>query len=138
MRVMAVDFGDTRTGVAFSDLTGSIAGEALVITEKTTAKVAERLAELYASRDAQVLALGCPINMNGTRGPRAEKSEAMAARLREMGLNVELVDERLTTVAAHNIMAAGGVYGKKRRQQIDAVAASLILETYLGKMNSKG
>ena len=136
MRVMAVDYGDTRTGVAFSDLTGTIAGETMTIEEREPGRLAKKLAELYASRGAELVALGLPLNMNGTRGPRAEKSEALAERLRRAGLEVRMIDERLTTVAAHSIMAEDGISGKKRTGRIDAVAATLILETCLGMLKN--
>ena len=86
MKIMAVDYGDTRTGVAFSDLTGTIAGETLVLVEREPGRLAGKLAELYASRGAQLAALGLPLNMDGSRGPRAERSEAMAEALRSRGL----------------------------------------------------
>ena len=132
MKVMAIDYGDTRTGVAFSDLTGTIAGETLVIVEREPGRLSKQLAELYFSRGAHFAALGLPLNMDGSRGPRAERSEAMAELLRGRGMKIRMIDERLTTVAAHSIMAAGGISGKKRKSRIDAVAATLILETALG------
>ncbi len=136
MKVMAVDYGDTRTGVAFSDPTGTLAGETLTIEEREPGRLAKKLTELYASRGAELIALGLPLNMNGTRGPRAEKSEAMAERLRRAGIEVRMIDERLTTVAAHSIMAEDGISGKKRKSRIDAVAATLILETCLGMLKN--
>ncbi|MBR5113671.1 MAG: Holliday junction resolvase RuvX [Oscillospiraceae bacterium] len=137
MKIMAIDYGDTRTGVAFSDLTGTIAGETLVLVEREPGRLAGKLAELYASRGAQLAALGLPLNMDGSHGARAELSEAMAEALRARGLEVRMIDERLTTVAAHSIMAAGGISGKKRKSRIDAVAATLILETALGMLKNE-
>ena len=137
MKIMARDYGDTRTGVAFSDLTGTIAGETLVLVEREPGRLAGKLAELYASRGAQLAALGLPLNMDGSHGARAERSEAMAEALRARGLEVRMIDERLTTVAAHSIMAAGGISGKKRKSRIDAVAATLILETALGMLKNE-
>lgn len=134
MKVMAVDYGDTRTGVAFSDPSGTLAGETLVIVDRDPGRLAKQLRELYSSRGAELLALGCPKNMDGSRGPRAEKSEALAERLIKAGIPVRMIDERLTTVEAHSIMAADGISGKKRKSRIDAVAATLILETCLGQL----
>ena len=137
MKIMAIDYGDARTGVAFSDLTGTIAGETLVLAEREPGRLAGKLAELYVSRGAELAALGLPLNMDGSHGPRAERSEAMAEALRARGLKVRMIDERLTTVAAHSIMAAGGISGKKRKSRIDAVAATLILETALGMLKNE-
>ena len=137
MKIMAIDYGDARTGVAFSDLTGTIAGETLVLAEREPGRLAGKLAELYVSRGAELAALGLPLNMDGSRGPRAERSEAMAEALRARGLKVRMIDERLTTVAAHSIMAAGGISGKKLKSRIDAVAATLILETALGMLKNE-
>ena len=135
MRVMAVDYGDARTGIAISDEMGLLAGEAFIITEWSPDSAAAKIADAALSRGIGLVILGYPKNMNGSLGPRAEKSESLAALLREnYGLEVILWDERRTTVDAHRILSEAGVHGKKRKQTIDAVAASLILEGYL---NSK-
>jgi putative holliday junction resolvase len=132
---MAVDYGDARTGIAVSDERGTIAGEAFVITEWSPERAAEKIAGEAASRGIGVVVLGYPKNMNGTLGPRAEKSEALAAMLRDnFGLKVVLWDERRTTVDAHRILNEVNVRGKKRKQTVDAVAASLILEGYLASL----
>ncbi|MDD6189258.1 MAG: Holliday junction resolvase RuvX [Clostridiales bacterium] len=132
MKIMAIDYGDARTGVAFSDISGSIAGETLVVEDWNAGRLAEKLAELYQSRGAGRIVLGCPVNMDGTRGPRAEKSEAMAEKLRELtGAEVIMIDERRTTVDAHRILSQSGKKMKKHKAVVDAVAATLILETYL-------
>ncbi|NLO47910.1 MAG: Holliday junction resolvase RuvX [Clostridiales bacterium] len=132
MKVMAVDYGDARTGVAISDPSGSITGEALVISEWNAEILADRLCELALSRGVSVIVLGYPINMDGTRGPRAEKSAMLASMMKKRcALDVVLQDERRTTVDAHRILTEAGRRGRKRKASIDAVAASLILETYL-------
>ena len=132
MKVMAIDYGDARTGVAFSDISGSIAGETLVVEEWNAERLAEKLTELYRSRGAGRIVLGCPVNMDGSRGPRAEKSEALGERLRELtGAEVIMTDERRTTVDAHRILSQSGKRMKKHKAVVDAVAAALILETYL-------
>ncbi len=138
MRVMAVDLGDARTGVAVSDPTGLLSGYTETIGDRRPAVVAQRIAALCRTWGVTELVLGCPINMNGTRGERAEKSEVFAAVLREAtGLPVTLWDERRTTVDAHRILSEVNVRGKERRGRIDAVAASLILEGYLGYLRTR-
>ena len=131
MKVMALDYGDARTGVAFSDDLGLLAGETLVLPSWNHEKLLTQVAELARSRNAEKLVLGLPKNMDGSEGPRAEKSRAFAAELEALGLEVVFVDERRTTVVAHGILSEAGKRGKKRRERIDAVAATLILETYL-------
>lgn len=133
MRIMAVDFGDVRTGVAFSDPTGTLAGEAFTITQTHMEVLAGQLAQLGKERAAARIVLGYPKNMNATLGERAHKSEQLAQLLREQtGLEVVLWDERRTTTDAHRILSELNRRGKKRRDTVDAVAATLILEGYLG------
>ena len=132
MRIMAIDYGDAHTGVAVSDPTGFLAGFTTVITAYRPEAVAEQIAALAREHGAEELVLGHPKNMDGTRGPRAEKAEAMAELLKEAtGLPVVLWDERRTTIDAHQILMTGGKNAKKRKKVVDAVAASLILEGYL-------
>ena len=131
-RIIAIDYGDARTGVAVSDLTGTLAGEALTIQEWNAEKLAQRLAFFARERDAEKFVLGLPKNMDGTEGPRAEKARQFKALLEEAsGLPVILWDERRSTVEAHAILFAGGKNGRQRKKIVDAVAASLMLEGYL-------
>lgn len=132
MRIMAIDYGDARTGVAISDATGLLAGETRVISSRKQDVVVEELCALCGAREVSEIVLGYPKNMNGSIGPRAEKSEALAVRLREeTKLPVILWDERRTTVDAHRILSETGNRGKQRKEKVDAVAATLILEGYL-------
>ena len=135
MRIMAIDYGDARTGYALSDPSGLLAGETGVLPSRNPDKLLADLVRLYAERGVERIALGLPRNMDGTEGPRAEKSRALKERLEEQGCAVTLVDERRTTVEAHAILTETGRRGKARKQRVDAVAAALILETYL---NSRG
>ena len=131
-RIIAVDYGDARTGVAVSDLTGSIAGESLTIQEWNTERLAQRLAFFARERDCERFVLGLPKNMDGTEGPRAEKARQFGAMLEECsGIPVVFWDERRTTIEAHAILHASGKKEKKHRACVDAVAASLLLESYL-------
>ena len=132
MRIMAIDYGDAHTGVAISDPTGLLAGYTTVIDAYRPEAVAERIAALAGEHGAERIVLGNPINMDGTRGPRSEKAQAMKALLEEtVGLPVVLWDERRTTIDAHQILMDSGKNARKRKKVVDAVAASLILEGYL-------
>ncbi|MGM9566184.1 Holliday junction resolvase RuvX [Evtepia sp.] len=132
MRIMAIDYGDARTGVALSDVTGLLAGQTFLVKSRKEAVVLEELAVLAQKQGAEELVLGYPKNMDGTVGPRAEKCVALAEKLRERtGLPVVLWDERRTTVDAHRILGEQGVRAKNRKDKIDSVAATLILEGYL-------
>lgn len=131
-RIIAVDYGDARTGVAVSDLTGTMTGEALTIQEWNAERLAQRLAFFARERGAVRFVLGLPKNMDGTEGPRAEKARQFAVMLEtESGLPVTLWDERRSTIEAHAILHAAGKKEKKHRANVDAVAASLLLEGYL-------
>ena len=132
MRIMAIDYGDARTGVALSDPTGFLAGQTFLIKSRKQEVVLEELAALVQRQGAQELVMGYPRNMDGTLGPRGEKYAAFARRLEEAtGLPVALWDERRTTVDAHRILGEQGVRAKNRKDKIDSVAATLILEGYL-------
>ena len=135
MKIMAIDYGDSRTGVAISDITGSIVGETLVIQAYNQEAVISALLPVINSSGVERIIVGYPKNMNGSLGPRAEKSSSLASALHEAcGLDIILWDERLTTVDAHKILSDAGKRGKKRKNTVDAVAASLILEGYLASL----
>ena len=132
MRIMAIDYGDARTGIAVSDLTGSIVGYTAVIHSWNREKTISEIVRLAREQNAQRIVMGFPRNMDGSEGPRAELYRAFAADLEQaLGMPVRLWDERRTTVEAHNILTETGYHGKKRKNTVDAVAASLILEGYL-------
>ena len=135
MKILAIDYGDARTGVAVSDLTGSIVGYTTVIHSWNRKKTLDELVRLVKEQGAQRVIMGFPRNMDGSEGPRAELYRAFAADLEAaLGMPVRLWDERRTTVEAHNILTETGYHGKKRKNTVDAVAASLILEGYLSWM----
>ena len=136
MKIMAIDYGDARTGVAISDALGWMTGQTAVIHSWKPEKTAEEVARMFKASGAQRLVMGLPRNMDGTEGPRAEKSRAVAHLLTEAtGLEVVLWDERRSSIEAHGILHANGRKEKKHRQTVDAVAASLILEGYLGTLH---
>ncbi|MDO4812476.1 MAG: Holliday junction resolvase RuvX [Eubacteriales bacterium] len=132
MKIMAIDYGDAHTGIAISDRTLTLTGYSTVITAYRSEVVIAEIKKLIAEHEVTELVLGHPINMDGTRGPRAEKAENFAELLRETtSLPVTLWDERRTTVDAHNILMTNGKNAKQRKKTVDAVAASLMLEGYL-------
>lgn len=132
MRIMGVDYGDARTGIAMSDLLCSIVGTTTVIHSRRDDKTIAEIQKLIAQNGVTEIVVGLPRNMNGTEGPRAEACKAFAELLKEAtGLPVTMWDERRTTVEAHNILSAHNYHGQKRKNTVDAVAASLILEGYL-------
>ena len=131
-RIMGVDYGDARTGIAVSDLLCSIVGTTTVIHSRNEEKTIAQICAMAVSSDVGEIVVGLPKNMDGTEGVRAELCRTFAARLGEAaGIPVRLWDERRTTVEAHNILSQHNYHGKKRKDTVDAVAASLILEGYL-------
>ena len=134
MRIMAIDYGDARTGIAVSDPLGLLAGETFVLRQWDPEALADAVAEAARARDVSTLVLGLPKNMDGTEGPRAEKSRALKVLLEARGMTVVLWDERRTTVDAHRILRENGKKEKKHKATVDAVAAALILEGYLGSI----
>lgn len=139
MRIMAIDYGDAHTGIAVSDPTGLLAGFTTTVNARSPEAVCAQISQLAREHGAEELVLGHPLNMDGSRGPRAEKAEDMAELLRrETGLPVALWDERRTTIDAHQILFNNGKNAKKRKKVVDAVAASLILEGYLTYRRSGG
>lgn len=132
MRIMGIDYGDARTGVAISDLTCTIAGSAAVVPSRNTEKAIADIVRLSKENQVGEIVVGLPRNMDGTEGARAEFCRAFAEKLKEAtGLPVAMWDERRTTVEAHNILSQHNYHGKKRKDTVDAVAATLILEGYL-------
>lgn len=132
MRVLAIDYGDARTGIAVSDASGMIVGQTTVIHSRNAKKTAQEIALLVRKTGAERLVMGFPRNMDGTEGPRAALYKEFAALVeQECSMPVILWDERRTTVEAHNILSDCNYHGKKRKNTVDAVAASLILEGYL-------
>ena len=132
MRVLAIDYGDARTGIAVSDASGLIVGQTTVIHSYNAEKTAQEIARLVRETGAERLVMGFPRNMDGTEGPRAALYREFAKRVEKTcGMSVVLWDERRTTVEAHQILSDCNYHGKKRKNTVDAVAASLILEGYL-------
>ena len=131
MKIMAIDLGDARTGVAVSDTLGMLTGQTSVIESWNKEKTAQLVAEAYCKSGAERLV------MDGSEGPRADLYRAFAAKLEELiNQPVVLWDERRTTIEAHQILSDNNYHGKKRKKTVDAVAASLILEGYLSYLRT--
>ena len=132
-RIMGIDYGDARTGVAISDLLCSIVGSTCVVPSRNREKAVADIVRLAKDNMVGEIVVGLPKNMDGTEGVRAELCREFAAELQKAtGLPVTMWDERRTTVEAHNILSAHNSHGQKRKTTVDAVAASLSLEGYLG------
>ncbi len=132
MKIMAVDYGDTRTGLAVCDRTEFLASPVGVIEERNFYFTIQKVAHAVKEYDVQMVVVGYPVNMNGTVGPRAEKCAQFAELLKtKVDVPVELWDERATTLEAQNYLSETGTYGKKRKEVIDEVAATIILESYM-------
>lgn len=142
MRIMGLDFGSHTVGVAVSDALGLTAQGVEIIRRKSPNKLRQTLArieELVVFFDVEKIVLGYPKHMNNTEGERCELTKDFMEMLeRRTELPVELLDERLTTVRAHQIMSETGVRGQKRKEYVDEIAAMLILQGYLdSRYNSR-
>ena len=132
MIALSVDLGHARTGLAISDKNGFLASSLCVITEYNDEKLIQKIAEKVKETKAQIIVVGLPRNMDGSEGESAIRARELAASLSELtGVPYHMQDERGTTITAHSYLSAGNVYGKKRKQKVDAVAASIILQDYL-------
>ena len=132
MKIMAVDFGDARTGLAICDKTELLASPVGVIHEKRFEHAVEKVAAAAAENRAEAVIVGLPLNMNGSEGPRAELCCNFAEQLSSrVNVPVRMWDERQTTVSAAGYLNQTDTRGKKRKEVIDAVAAVIILDSYL-------
>ena len=132
MKIMAVDFGDARTGLAICDKTELLASPVGVIHEKRFEHAVEKVAAAAAENRAEAVIVGLPLNMNGSEGPRAELCRNFAEQLSSrVNVPVRMWDERQTTVYAAGYLNQTDTRGKKRKEVIDAVAAVIILDSYL-------
>ena len=134
MRVLAVDPGSKRVGLAVSDPTGTIAQALATVPAEPRETLVTRLVEIAGEQEARSIVVGLPRRMDGSDGPEAKAARALASELRQASrLPVELVDERLTTVAAERSLLEGNVRRKTRRASIDRVAATLLLQSHLDR-----
>ena len=132
MVIMSVDLGKARTGLALSDKTEFLASPYKVIFEKSPNKLPEKVAEAAKEAKAELIVVGLPKNMDGTEGKSAKNARAFAKKLEELtGLKAVMQDERCTTVTAHRFLNDTDTRGKKRKNVVDEVAATIILQDYL-------
>ena len=133
-RIIAVDVGDRRIGVAMSDLLGITAQPVETYWRKNRAADIEHFVKLLAEREADVIVCGLPLNMNGSEGSQAADTREFANALSAAsGITVEFADERLTTAMARRSLIEGGMRRDKRKNVVDQVAAVHILQTYMDK-----
>ena len=132
MIILSVDYGDTRTGIAVCDKGEILASPVTVLTQKNSGLLSAEIADIAREKRAELIVVGLPKNMDGTEGVRAEKSRRLSQEInKKTGLECVMWDERLTTVSAHNELNTTNTRGKKRKAVVDAVAAVLILQSYI-------
>lgn len=139
MKIMSVDFGDARTGIATCDKGEFLASPLTVIKERNFDKAAEKVAQLALEEKAELIVVGYPKNMDGSCGDRAQKCASFKDKIAELSnIPCDLWDERGTTITAHNLLNETDTRGKKRKAVVDAVAAVIILENYMAfRKNNK-
>ena len=142
MRILGLDFGSKTVGVAVSDPTGLIASGVEIIRrdrEDKLRKTLSRIEELIVQYEVERIVLGCPLNMDDSSGDRVRKTEEFKDMLvRRTGIPVDFMDERLSTVEAIELMNEAGITGKDRKEYVDKIAATFILQWYLDEKNSEG
>lgn len=138
MKIMSVDYGDARTGIAFCDEKEILAFSYCVINESYAPKLVDKIIGIIDKESPKKIVIGLPRNMDGTYGFRAEKCKELGELIgRYCDIEIDYEDERLTTVIAHDILSLNNVRGKKRKNSVDAVAAVVILQDYLDRKNRK-
>lgn len=135
MKIMSVDYGDRRTGIALSDIRGILASPLTVIKESYQPKLTKEIVSLAVDNDVKTVVIGLPRNMDGSYGYRCDECKSLGEAISNINaeLNICFEDERLTTVMAHNVLSENNVRGKKRKDTVDAVSAVMILQSYLDK-----
>ena len=132
MKIMSVDYGDMRTGIAFCDVREILASPYCVIKESYLPKLIDKLTEVINTEKPEKIVIGLPRNMDGSYGYRCDECKALGDELsNKTDIPIVYQDERLTTVMAHNALSENNVKGKKRKETVDAVSAVMILQSYL-------
>lgn len=136
-RIMGVDFGEVRTGIAISDASRFLASGIGYIKEGGLHKTAEKIAQMVKDENVTAVVIGCPVNMNGTEGPRAERCRDLAREINELtSLPVAMMDERMTTMAASRFLNETNTRGAKRKTVIDTLSAQIILQNFIDRLKN--
>lgn len=134
MKIMSIDYGDARTGIAFCDKNEILASAYTTINESYQPKLVKKIIEIIEAEQPEKIVVGLPRNMDGSYGFRADRCRELAEALSsETDISIDFEDERLTTVIAHDILSENNVRGKKRKNTVDAVSAVVILQSYIDK-----
>ncbi len=134
MKIMSIDYGDARTGIAFCDKNEILASAYTTINESYQPKLVKKIVEIIEAEQPEKIVVGLPRNMDGSYGFRADRCRELAEALSsETDISIDFEDERLTTVIAHDILSENNVRGKKRKNTVDAVSAVVILQSYIDK-----
>ena len=138
MRILGVDFGDSRTGLAVCDASETLASGLETVHEKCIAETAKKVAQKAAQHQVELIVVGNPLNMDGSAGFRAQKTARFIEQLKEhTSLPIELYDERLTTVSGHHFLQDTRTFGQKRKNVVDTLSAEIILQDYLERKHRK-
>ena len=136
-KILGVDYGDTRTGIAVSDPTGTLASGILTVKEGGMRNTARRVAEEARRCGAVAIVVGLPKNMDGSEGERAELVRIFASLLaEEISLDILFCDERMSTMEAYRFLSATETYGKKRKNVVDTLSAEIILQSWLDRQRN--
>ncbi|HEY3863939.1 MAG TPA: Holliday junction resolvase RuvX [Verrucomicrobiae bacterium] len=139
MRILAIDHGTKRVGLAISDESGTIAQPLQFLPAEPAARLFEQLKNIAAERKVERIVVGMPRNMDGTYGPAAEKAREFVAALRQaVPAPIQTWDERLTTVQAHRMLIETGMRRQKRKERVDQTAAAILLQSYLDHASASG
>ena len=134
MKIMAIDYGDVRTGIAFCDKNEKLASPYCVINESYQPKLVNKISEIVESQKPEKIVIGLPRNMDGSYGYRCDECKSLGDAVKNAcKIEVDYQDERLTTVMAHDVLSNNNVRGKKRKNVVDAVSAVMILQSYIDK-----
>ena len=134
MKIMSIDYGDVRTGIAFCDVNETLAYPYTVIKENYLPKLVIKIAEVIEKEKPEKIVIGLPRNMDGSYGYRCDECKNLGDELgKVVNLPIDFQDERLTTVIADQVLIENNVHGKKKKQNIDAVSAVEILQSYIDK-----
>ena len=134
MKIMSVDYGDARTGIAFCDKNEILATAFTTINESYAPKLVSKIKEIVDEEKPEMIVVGLPRNMDGSYGFRCDKCKQLGKLLQEeVGIPVEFEDERLTTVIAHDILSSNNIKSKKHKNNVDAVSAVVILQSFIDK-----